>query len=833
MNMQSLRGQSLQARLALSTLAIFLLSLWLLCFYASTLLRQDMVRISGQQQFTTVAVIASHLEDELEDRFQALKASAGQVTPALLQDRARLQTLLAQDRLLGYLFNAGVFVTRADGTAIAEAPVIGRVGLNYRDRDHIASALQQGKASVGRPIIGKQIQAPSFAMTVPIRDAQGRVIGALAGAIDLSRPNFLGHLMQNPYGLTGGYLLVAQEAQVVVAATDKSRIMQAPGNTALAMRHIGGYEGSDVYVNGKGVEVLASVKGIPVAKWYLASILPTAEAFAPAHDMQQRLLWATLLLSVLAYGLTWWLLQRQWFPLLATVEKLAIMANEHMPLCPLPVPQDKEVAEWITGINRVLKTLQLRETALLESEAFRRAIIDSVAAEIFVLDRQGLITAVNQQCQQLATQNAFGAEPSAARAGVGTNYLQVCRAATGSADEACALQTAEGIQAVLERRWPSYTLEYPCHTLAEQQWFMLVVTPLHVPSGGAVVAHHNITARKRAEAGLLSAKAEAEMANHAKSRFLAAASHDLRQPLAALSNFPLDDVCAALHAIHGARAAAKGLQLRFRSTAHITLCTDRHIFYRLVGNLLDNAVQYTAQGGVLMATRHHAGKRWIEVWDTGLGIAQDQIPGIFEEFRQLGDGARNRGSGLGLAIVAKSAALLGLDIRVRSRPGRGSLFAVELPQGAMPALGPAPTQAAGPTVAPGFTIGLVEDNLQVLNALVLGLQILGHTVFAGCTGAALLEQLGDQTPDVVVSDYRLGAGEMGLDVVEAVRARFGARLPVIILTGETLSDPLRALGAKGIAVHFKPVSLTALQTSLQQAVLSERGSHRAAAWIRA
>ncbi len=733
MNMQKLRVQSLKARMALSTLAIFLLSMWALSFYASTMLREDMVRISGQQQYATVSVLAAHIDEALDDRFRGLLAGADKVAPALLQATTApqtMQTLLAEDELLRYFFNAGVFLTRADGAAIAEVPAIGRAGLNYLDRDHIAAAVQQGKSSVGSPIIGKKVQAPSFAMTVPIREPQGRVIGALAGAIDLSKPNFLDKLMQSHYGVSGGYVLVSRQSQRIVSATDKSRIMQPLSNTTMAARYLAGHEGSNVYVNSQGVEVLASVKSIPLANWYLAAMLPTKEAFAPIQDMQQRLLWATLVVSMLACGITWWLLRRQLFPILGTVEKLAVMAHENAPLCVLPVPEHTEVAHLVTGVNRVLQTLESREVALL------------------------------------------------------------------------------------------------------------------------------------------SAKAEAEAANQAKSRFLAAASHDLRQPLAALalytgmlgravkpgqdtlvssiqrcadnlsallndlldvskldaggvlpmrSDFPLEDLRASLQAIYGVHAQTRGLQLRFRCEHRTLLHTDRQIFSRLVGNLLDNAVQYTARGGVLLATRRHAGKLWLEVWDTGTGIAQDQIPAIFEEFRQLGDGARNRGSGLGLAIVSRSAALLGLQVRVASRPGRGSLFAVELPQGATPSAGASLPLPGARAVPPSLTIGLVEDNQAVLAALVLGMQSLGHSVVAGATGTALLEQLGPTAPDVLVTDYRLGAGETGLDVIAAARARFGCTLPVLVLTGETQSGLLPDLAAQGIAVCFKPITLTRLQACLQQA----------------
>lgn len=133
------------------------------------------------------------------------------------------------------------------------------------------------------------------------------------------------------------------------------------------------------------------------------------------------------------------------------------------------------------------------------------------------------------------------------------------------------------------------------------------------------------------------------------------------------------------------------------------------------------------------------GKTWVEVWDTGIGIPADKTAEIFEEFKQLGDGARSQGSGLGLAIVARTAALLGLEIRVRSRPGRGSMFAVELPLGESESILPAATPPAVHTTP--LRIALVEDNRMVREALVVSLQRLGHQVVATASLAALLAAL--------------------------------------------------------------------------------------------
>ena len=377
-------------------------------------------------------------------------------------------------------------------------------------------------------------------------------------------------------------------------------------------------------------------------------------------------------------------------------------------------------------------------------------------------------------------------------------------------------------------------------------------------------ASRDITARKRHETELSSARVVAEKANNAKSRFLAAASHDLRQPIAALSlyvgilkhevphdcaevvtniqsctdslsellndlldvskldagvvtpslsDFSVDVLLNNLASIHFGEASTKGLRIGVRDSGMIAH-TDRHLLQRIVGNLIANAIRYTNRGGVLIVCRRQRGKQWIEVWDTGIGIPEDKTDFIFEEFRQLGDDARNRGSGLGLAIVAKAAALLGLEVRLRSRLGRGSVFAVELPPGR--AISPDELPVPPPTTARTLRIGLVEDHVMLLEALVHALGRTGNEVIAATSGWSLLERLGSRVPDIVISDYRLAAGETGFDVIEAVRGVFDDdHLPAIIVTGDTDPALVRSMADRGIAVHYKPLRIDALLASIK------------------
>jgi len=364
-------------------------------------------------------------------------------------------------------------------------------------------------------------------------------------------------------------------------------------------------------------------------------------------------------------------------------------------------------------------------------------------------------------------------------------------------------------------------------------------------------------------AELNTARDEAERANRAKTRFLAAASHDLRQPLQAqvlfhelivrrardpalapqlermgralaaqqqildtlldVSRIDAGMIAVDRHAFalaplverlaqeFGPQAAAKGLALRtVPCTAFVD--SDPALLERIVRNLLGNAVKYTDRGRILIGCRRAGAVRRLQVWDTGPGIPGDKLTVVFEEFRQLDNpaGDRNRGLGLGLSIVERLARLLGHRVAVRSRVGRGTVFEVELPVAARPepaAVPAAPDPAAAAHPDAGL-VALVDDDRAVLEALTLSLEDAGYAVAAAGDGEALLARLQGlgRAPEVIVADDRLGRGRTGREAIAAVRAAFGRPIPALLITGDTSPDRLRALSATGLEVLHKPVS---------------------------
>ncbi len=363
--------RSLKTRVTLFTLVIFALSLWGLAYYAYKMLQADMAQLLGDQQRSTVAMVAANIDQELKDRVTALEGIASNFDEEELQSPTRLQGILERRPILPLLFNGGYFVTDAAGIAIASIPVsVGRIGINYSRFDNVAAALGEGKSVIGALEIGVVLRVPVFSIAVPIQDAQGKVLGSLVGVVNLSLDNFLDRITSNAYGQTGSYVLVARQQRTIVTATDKSRaleILPPPGASPAIDRFLAGREGSSIFRNPIGLEVLASAKNIPVVGWYVAATLPTAEAFAPINRIKLRMLQATILLTFIIGVLTWWMLRHQLTPLAAAAAALAARPRHGLIAEPLPVTTQDEIGQLISSFNSLLDALRrivkdLRET---------------------------------------------------------------------------------------------------------------------------------------------------------------------------------------------------------------------------------------------------------------------------------------------------------------------------------------------------------------------------------------------------------------------------------------------------------------------------------------
>ena len=371
MNWNRLRPVSLKTRVTLLTLVIFQLTLWALVLYAGQLLREDLERVIGEQQLSVVCIIADELDHQVRERFSALRIISNGIRPEEMDRPAKLQPHLDRRPFIQELFNFGLFIVGADGRVMARTPQAPEaIGLDLGDRDYVSVALKDGRASVGKPVANRFSREPALAIAVPIRDATGAPLGLVAGAIKLKDPSFLDRITQHRYGTTGHYFLGAPQHRLIVTASNPARIMAEipPGVSAGLDRIVAGYEGTSRYLNTFGEEVLASSQRVPSADWIVHTSIATREAFAPIREMQQQVLIATLVATLLAGLALWWLLRRQLQPMADAVQTLAVLSASQRPMQPLAVARNDEIGQLLTSFNRLLGSLAQREVALQESE---------------------------------------------------------------------------------------------------------------------------------------------------------------------------------------------------------------------------------------------------------------------------------------------------------------------------------------------------------------------------------------------------------------------------------------------------------------------------------
>jgi signal transduction histidine kinase len=352
----------------------------------------------------------------------------------------------------------------------------------------------------------------------------------------------------------------------------------------------------------------------------------------------------------------------------------------------------------------------------------------------------------------------------------------------------------------------------------------------------------------------------AEQASLAKSSFLAAASHDLRQPVHALGLFvgalravalppegirlverieesvvSMDGLFSAILDIsrldagviearpeafsikpmlnricddYAREAEEKSIALICCPSSAI-IFTDPPLLERILRNLVSNAVRHTRSGRVIVGCRRSAGSVRIEVWDTGPGIPPHERDRIFQEYFQLRNPERDRamGLGLGLAIVRRLSVLLDCPIKLRSRPGQGSCFSVEIPIAAGPAVSARPNALANTAEAARGLIVVVDDEEAIRDAMYSLLTSWGYEVIAAGSGAEVMHLVARlaESPDLIICDYRLRDDENGIDVVEQLRDRCNRAVPAMLITGDTAADRLMEAQASGLLLLHKPV----------------------------
>ena len=414
--------------------------------------------------------------------------------------------------------------------------------------------------------------------------------------------------------------------------------------------------------------------------------------------------------------------------------------------------------------------------------------------------------------------------------------------------------------------------------------FLLVLMFLISITVPSLLLSADVEVRKKAEESLRRAQIELErkvaertqeleLANAAKSRFLAMASHDLRQPLHALglfvaqlrtplksgertktieridatrkemnemfnslldisrldagiltpkiTEFPIARLLQKIETRFDQATREKGLRLRVRrSDAWVR--SDAMLLERILLNLVSNAVRYTLRGGIIVGCRRRGEMLRIEVWDSGPGIPEDQKQNIFGEFFQLTAPERNRygGLGLGLAIVDRLRLLLNHQIDLASTVGRGSRFAILVPMADECVTSTEPVDSPHPAAfaVEGKVILVIADAPTVQEGTAGLLGKWGYSVLTAGSDEAALIRLAErqQRPDLIISDYHLASGKTGIRAIEQINAAFGSSIPAILISGDTAPEPLRDAKDRGYILLHKPVDPMRLRAVMHE-----------------
>ena len=536
-----------------------------------------------------------------------------------------------------------------------------------------------------------------------------------------------------------------------------------------------------------------------------------------------------------------------------------------------------------------LRLLDDASTALLYNREMLQHALDFTRQGISVFDADLRLTCWNREFRDM-----FRLPPDYARNGVALDDILRLNAERGLYGEGA---VDELVVARLERLTNSEPFRIRLATSGKA----IETRSARMPDGGLVVTYTDVTEQYAAEQALEAAKenlerrvrerteeltqlnkelarakAEAEHANISKTRFLAAAGHDILQPLNAarlyaatmmqraaagapssetgalahnvdsaleavedifsalleisrldagamkieLSSFPVADLFNQLKIEFAPLAEKKQLKLTF-APCSLSVRSDRRLLRRLLQNLVSNAIKYTHSGRVLVGARRMRGKLRFEVWDTGLGIPPDKQKSVFREFERLDAGAAEPGLGLGLSIVERMARVLDHPLALRSRLGKGSVFTVTAPLGVTaPQATPshdAPAVASRHSPLAGMVVVAIDNDKFIVDGMRALLSSWGCVPIVAVSQREAAAELARQNrgPDAILADYHLDEGD-GVDAIVALRWRFGAALPAALITADRSPDMRARAREKDVTVINKPLKPATLRALLAQ-----------------
>lgn len=719
---------------------------------------------------------------------------------------------------------------------------------NIGNQPIVQATLRSERANVSDLFVGAVANQPVVGIVTPVTRG-GRVAYLLGANLSLAR---LSEILA-AQGLAEPWfvVLIDREMKVIARSVDHAQMVGQPAPAWLKAAIAG---------RGEGVAHGPTLAGSTDAFGFYRSRLTgwTISIVAPAEDITGPV-WRTILMGsgviaiVLALALfaTVRLARRVARPIAALAGAAEAFSTRRaiVDVAPSPIAEFERLRAVLVEAGRAALTAAQRDRAKIAAGEARFRAAQEAALDGFMIYRP--VRDIEGGIRDFEIVYANPAAVSLKRLPKGEvigrrigDILPAALAPGGLVErQAKALATGRSQQFVLE-------LELD----GAKRFFQNVVITFE----GLVAANfRDVTDRLRQHDDLLEARRRAEQANAAKTRFLAAASHDLRQPYQAMrlfhrllaeaitdpaqkrwadalgtalgegedllnalldvatlesgqlkpkiSAFRAAPILESLAVQYGPVAKESGLAFKVRHSA-LAVESDAILLRRMLANLLANAMRYTKRGGIVFACRRRGEQAVFEVWDTGPGIPAEARALIWEDFYQLGNPERDRakGLGLGLSIVRRTAALLGHEVSASSRLGRGSVFRIAAPL-ATAAAAAAPAAGAVAAHAAARDVLVVEDDPIQRMGMADLLGSWGHRVRAACDGAeAMALVAAERPPALIVSDLRLPGQASGTALIAALRQATHADIPAVIITGDTSIEELDVARAAGCTVLRKP-----------------------------
>jgi diguanylate cyclase (GGDEF)-like protein len=350
---------SLKARLLLTILPLVVSGLWLLAVRVTGVMQNELEQMLATQLSTTVEYVTTDLDSKIQLRHDSMAVIAAGITPALLASAPALSSYLQYKRMPLSIFPTGVFVANAQGVIVGEQIALpGRLGGVVTKSSYFVETMATGQPVISEPRLGQVAQRPIVFMTTPLKDAAGRTIGVLAAALYPGDNHLFGKLESIKLGQSGYFVVLAPQHNLIVSATDQSRVMQAmPAkglNPLLDRRLEQGYDGPGVSVTSQGDETFSVSRRMKTTGWLVLAGVPTQEAFASIAALRWQVYLAAFLLSVLVAFALYQIVRRQWAPIDSAGARIRRMTEGREPFAPLPIERKDEIGSLLDDFNELI-----------------------------------------------------------------------------------------------------------------------------------------------------------------------------------------------------------------------------------------------------------------------------------------------------------------------------------------------------------------------------------------------------------------------------------------------------------------------------------------------